>query len=136
MTVKGHCLCKATSWEYQGEVSWSGYCHCDDCRRNCSAPVVAWIGVPHENFSWTGEVPNTYESSKGVTRHFCQQCGSPMGFEAEHYPKDMHIYAASLEDPNLFKPSFHVNIESKLHWICIDDDLKKYEGTLLETPTD
>ena len=132
MTRRGLCLCGRTRWEYEGGVTWACYCHCDDCRRNCAAPVVAWLGVPVENFKWTGEAPKTLESSRGVHRHFCATCGSPMGFEADHYPGGMHLYAASLEDPADFEPTFHVNYQSKLPWLKMDDDLPKYEGTLLQ----
>ena len=131
MTTRGHCLCGRTSFEFVGKVRWACYCHCDDCRRNCAAPVVGWLGVPVENFRWTGELPKTYESSKGVRRHFCANCGSPMGFEADHYPGGMHLYAASLDDPADFEPTFHVNYESKLPWLRMEDDLPKYEGKLL-----
>ena len=136
VVTRGYCLCKETTWGYRGEVTWACYCHCDDCRRNCAAPVVAWIGVPLKNFSWTGVSPSTYESSKGVFRHFCGKCGSPMGFEADHYAGGMHLYAASLQDPGDFKPTFHVNYESKLPWLEMQDELKKYEGTLLHAPED
>ena len=57
-----------------------------------------------------------------------------MGFEADHYEGGMHLYAASLDDPTKFAPTFHVNIESKLPWLKIDDDLPKYEGTMVGTP--
>ena len=136
MTTKGHCLCGETSWEYEGTDTWSCYCHCDDCRRNCAAPVVAWLGVPLKNFKWQGRTPGTYETSDGVHRHFCGNCGSPVGFEADHYPGGMHLYAASLEKPEDFKPTFHVNYESKLPWLEMHDDLTKYNGTLLESPKD
>ena len=115
-------------------MTWACYCHCDDCRRNCAAPVVAWLGVPLKNFKWLGIAPKTYESSKGVWRHFCGNCGSPMGFEAEHYPGGMHLYAASLDDPQNFEPTFHVNYEDKLPWLKMQDELKKYLGTLLHAP--
>ncbi len=59
-----------------------------------------------------------------------------MGFEADHYPGGMHLYAATLEDPSDFEPTFHVNYESKLPWLQITDDLPKYEGTLLQAPDD
>ncbi len=59
-----------------------------------------------------------------------------MGFEADHYPGGMHLYATSLEDPYDFKPTFHVNYQSKLPWLQINDDLPKYEGTLLVSPED
>ena len=58
-----------------------------------------------------------------------------MGFEADHYPGGMHLYAASLEDPDDFQPTFHVNYESKLPWLQISDDLPKYKGTLLQAPS-
>ena len=136
MTTKGQCLCGKTRWMYQGAPAWACYCHCDDCRRNCAAPVVAWLGVSQANFKWLGEVPGNHESSPGVRRHFCATCGSPMGFEAGHYPGGMHLYAASLENPEDFKPEFHVNYGSKLPWLRMEDDLPKYDGTLLHSPED
>lgn len=134
MTTHGHCLCGKTRWQYEGDVTWACYCHCDDCRRNCAAPVVAWLGVPMKNFKWTGQTPKTIESSSGVFRHFCEDCGSPLGFEADHYPGGMHLYAASMEDPEKFKPTFHVNYQSKLPWLEMNDDLPKHQGTLLNNP--
>ncbi len=136
MATRGRCLCGSTSWAFTGDVNWACYCHCDDCRRNCAAPVVAWLGVPLRNFQWTGERPQTFESSQGVYRHYCKKCGSPVGFEADHYPGGMHLYAASLDDPNEFKPTFHVNYKSKLPWLSMDDGLPKYDSTLLNTPED
>ena len=117
-------------------MQWACYCHCDDCRRNCGAPVVAWLGVPMANFKWIGDMPKTYESSPGVQRHFCSECGSPMGFEAAHYPGGMHLYAASLDTPEIFQPTFHVNYQGKLPWLEMEDELVKYEGTLLNAPDD
>ncbi|MEM8820063.1 MAG: GFA family protein [Pseudomonadota bacterium] len=134
MTTRGHCLCKRTRWAFEGEPTWACFCHCDDCRRNCAAPVVGWLGVPIKRFRWCGDRPKTFESSKGVFRHFCATCGSPIGFEADHYPGGMHLYAASMERPETFKPTFHVNYQSKLPWLEMNDDLTKYDGTLLHTP--
>jgi len=134
MTTKGHCFCKETSFEFEGKTTWECYCHCDDCRRNCAAPVVGWLGLPLNNFRWTGKEPKTYKTEDGVSRHFCDNCGSPMGFEASHYPGGMHLYAASLEKPEDFNPKFHVNYSSKLPWLEMEDDLTKYDTTLLDTP--
>ena len=136
MPTRGHCLCKQTLWEFDGDISWACYCHCDDCRRNCSAPVVAWLGVPLHNFRWIGAPPKTRESSPGVFRHFCATCGAPMGFEASHYSGGMHLVAASLENPDRFTPTFHVNYQSKLPWLRMNDDLPKYDGTLLHAAGD
>jgi len=59
-----------------------------------------------------------------------------MGFEAAHYPGGMHLYAASLEHPEAFTPTFHVNTQSKLPWLELTDDLEGFESTLLHTPKD
>lgn len=136
MTTRGHCLCGQTRWEFEGEITWSCYCHCDDCRRNCAAPVVAWLGVPLKNFNWLGPDPSTYATPDGVRRHFCGKCGSPIAFEADHYPGGMHLYAASLDNPEDFKPTFHVNYGSKLPWLEMQDDLTRYPGTLYESAED
>ncbi|MCE2517955.1 MAG: GFA family protein [Alphaproteobacteria bacterium] len=134
--TKGHCLCKATTWSFEGKIGWACYCHCDDCRRNCGAPVVAWLGVPLAMFTWTGQAPKSFESSTGVTRYFCGTCGSPLAFEAEHYPGDMHLYAASLEDPSQYDPGFHVFYEKKLPWLSLADGLEKHPASLEEAPQD
>ena len=97
---------------------------------------MAWLGVPSKNFSWTGHQPKTYESSPGVRRHFCGDCGSPIGFEADHYTGGMHLYAASLEDPSDFSPTFHVNFGSKLDWLGLKDGHEKYESTLAHSDKD
>ena len=128
--TKGHCLCGATSWEYSGDQTWACYCHCDDCRRNCAAPVTAFIGVLLDSFKWTGNTPKIYRSSKGVQRHFCGTCGTPMAFQAEHYAGEIHLYAASLEHPQDFKPKFHVHCAEKLDWLQLSDDLPKYQDTV------
>ena len=134
MTTRGHCLCKQTSWEFEGDVDWSCYCHCDDCRRNCSAPVVAWFGVPSDRFRWTGAAPKTYASSPGVRRRFCGTCGTPMAFEADHYPGVMNLYTASLEHPETLAPQFHVYTQGALPWLSLSDDLDRHEGTLRNSP--
>ena len=136
MTTRGWCLCKTTRWEFDGAVSWACYCHCDDCRRQCAAPVTAWLGVPLQNFRWTGAAPKTVSSSEGVYRHFCAACGTPMALEAHHYAGGMHLYAASMEHPEDFSPAFHVNYQSKLPWLQMEDDLPKYEGRLVDTRDD
>ncbi len=37
-----------------------------------------------------------------------------MAFEAQHYKGEIHLYAASLDNPHDFEPKFHVHTEEKL----------------------
>lgn len=125
----GHCFCGAVTFAYTGPQTWACYCHCADCRRNCAAPVATFLGTPLDGFQWTGQTPKQYNSSKGVTRHFCDTCGTPMAFQADHYYGEIHLYAATLTDPTAFEPKFHVHYDSRLPWLHMEDDLRKYGGS-------
>jgi len=122
----GRCLCGSVQFEFDGVPAWAGHCHCESCRRNCSAPFTTFFGVRSDAARWTGAAPAVYESSPGVRRLFCGRCGSPMAFEADHYPGEIHFYAASLDDSSGFVPTSHVHHSEKVPWVHLADDLKRF----------
>ncbi len=126
---KGHCLCGVVRWQYSGKETWACYCHCKDCTRNCAAPVTAFIGVELKSFEWTNGEPRFYRSTAGVKRFFCENCGTPMAFQAEHYAGEIHLYAATLENPEEFKPEFHVHTDRQLSWLELTDELPRFDGS-------
>jgi hypothetical protein len=134
MTTTGRCHCGEVTWKYEGAESWSCFCHCEDCRRICSAPVTAYLGVRSSKVQWTGAKPAAYQSSPGVTRHFCATCGTPMGYEAMMFPGEVHLFAASMDDPDSAKPTFHVQYAERLPWLRIGDDLPKFERFATKDP--
>ncbi len=124
--TRGHCLCGDVQWESDGTQGWACYCHCDSCRRNCAAPVAAFLGVPDGHWRWTGTEPAVYVSTPGVRRYFCPRCGSPMAFAADRYPGEIHFYAASLEDPAAFRPESPAHHGANRRGLRSDDDLPRY----------
>ena len=48
----GHCLCRNVHYRFEGPRTWACFCHCEECRRNCAAPIVAYIEVPLDGFRW------------------------------------------------------------------------------------
>lgn len=128
MTItRGRCLCGSVTYEYSGPENWRGHCHCESCRRNTSSPFTTFFGVPNEAYRFTGEKPSVYESSPGVRRLFCGRCGSPMAYDSDRFPDEIHFYAATLEDSSDFKPGFHVHCAEQVPWVELADDLPKYE---------
>jgi hypothetical protein len=121
----GHCLCGAIGFRFSGSPLWSAYCHCESCRRNCSAPVTAFLSVPLAGFEWTGGEPAAYVSSPPVRRRFCAHCGTPMAYEHDDYPEEIHLYAASLTDPSDFAPERHDFAEERLPWFDVKDHLPR-----------
>ncbi|MBE9557547.1 MAG: GFA family protein [Proteobacteria bacterium] len=129
-TTKGRCLCGETTFEFSGPANWCGHCHCESCRRNCSAPFTTFVGVPRGAARFTGRVPAVYNSRLGVRRHFCANCGTPIAYDADHYPDEIHFYAASLEYPEDAVPQFHVHFAEKLPWIEAHDSLPRYPHSM------
>ena len=127
--LSGQCLCGKLQWKSPGPVLWGGFCHCGSCRRATSSPVTAFFGVPRNTLNLTGEV-GIHESSGGrVKRLFCAQCGSQMSYQADNWPDEAHLYAATLDDPAAFTPEAHYHYAERLPWLAIEDDLPKYAAS-------
>lgn len=90
--------------------------------------MTTYMGVPNDRHRWTGAEPAVYESSPGVRRYFCARCGSPMAFEGDRWPDEIHLFACSLTDPENFVPQAHVNFAEHLPWFDTADDLKRLPG--------
>lgn len=121
----GRCLCGSVSYQYRGAENWRAHCHCESCRRSTSSAFTTFFGVNCENFSWTGAAPRVYVSSPGVRRSFCGQCGSPMAYESERFPGEIHLYAACLEDSSGFRAQCHVHFAEHVPWSEPGDSLPK-----------
>ena len=126
-TLSGRCLCGAMRFSfYPDAVIWRGYCHCESCRRACSAPVVGWFGVHKDSWRWVGQTPKRFASSAWAERFFCPDCGSQVGYRSSKLPDEFHGLAASLDDPSDFAPGAHFFHSKALPWLHIADDLPRY----------
>ena len=123
--LTGHCSCGALTWQAHGSILWSAYCHCVDCRRAASSDYVSWLGVARSTLNWIGP-RQYYRSSDNVMRSFCKNCGSPASFETDVFPEETHLYAATLDEPQLYQPTAHLFWSERLPWIQITDNLPKY----------
>src|SRR5262245_35255560 len=127
MKIEGRCLCGSVVFQYQGAPNWTLHCHCESCRRATSSPMTTWISVPRSAFGFIKGSPRYFGSSPGVKRGFCQNCGSPLTYENERIPDEVHLYAASLSNPVDVAPSRHVFVSEQLPWFEVIDDLPRYE---------
>src|SRR6266850_2039623 len=98
-TTSGHCLCRAIAFSYEGAPNWTLHCHCESCRRATSSPMATWVSVPRNALRFTAGTPAYFASSPGVRRGFCARCGSPLTYENEDAPDEIHLLAGALSDP-------------------------------------
>lgn len=123
---EGRCLCGAVRYAVKGDPIWVAHCHCESCRRANSAAFATFAGFRRENFRLLAGEPGRYASSPGVWRSFCPRCGSPLTYEGERWPDEVHIHLPSLEDPLSLKPKAHVHVAEQLAWVHLADGLPRY----------
>lgn len=77
----GGCLCGAIRYEIEGPLPAPSACHCTQCRRQHGALGVYTL-APAERYKITGTRNLVwYDSSPGIKRGFCRNCGSKLFWE-------------------------------------------------------
>lgn len=125
-SLRGRCLCGDNRYEITGKPLWVAHCHCESCRRATSAAVATWIGLHKESFRHIKGEMRHFNSSPGVQRSFCPRCGSPLIYVGEKWPDEVHVLAATLDDPNQVQPRAHVNTAEEISWADLHDDLPRF----------
>ena len=125
--LEGGCMCGAIRYQVAGPHSYSGICHCDDCRRATGGAYVPWFGVGPDKFAVTQGITAIHESSPGTHRGFCSKCGTSLTFGGDGW-NDIAITIASLDDPNAITPQSNVFLGERLHWAKFNDDMRNYDG--------
>ena len=124
----GRCLCGAVRFTAEGEPLWVVHCHCHSCRRNTGSALATFVGFPRARVRYTQGTPATYASSPGVTRSFCAACGTPLSYESERAPGEIHLYVSTLDRPEDFPPQKHVFFAERIPWFDTADDLPRHPG--------
>jgi hypothetical protein len=125
--LEGGCLCGAIRYRIEGPRIDAGYCHCRLCQRSAGAPVLAWLTVPVEAFSYTQGQPEVYRSSAHSQREFCNRCGTQLAFRRQRDARTMDITLGSLDDPMAVAPEYHIWRMSRIDWFETRDELPRYE---------
>ena len=124
--AEGGCLCGAIRYRVSGVVTESGYCHCRACQRQSGAPVVAWFALAPEDFAYLAGKPAVFRASDHAGREFCSQCGTYLVFREDDPAQTISVNTATLDDPALSPPAFHIYCESRIGWFETQDALPRH----------
>ena len=109
----------------------TGHCHCADCRRHNGGPVVTLVIFAVDNVRFTVGERKISQSSLGVGRAFCDQCGTPLTIESEkHHPLNIEFHISTVNVPDAYVPSLHWYHSRGLAWFDVADDLPRYHGLI------
>jgi len=129
-------MCGAIRFETKGAPVNSNFCHCHSCRKHTSAPVVALVGFTADQVTFTKGQRKFYQSSPGVNRAFCGDCGTPLTWEGEGSSGDMlvEILTGAMDNPDDFPPENHYLHAERVSWFDTADHLPRYRAFDEEGP--
>lgn len=122
---EGGCLCGTVRIRAWGEPFGAPYCHCRDCRKSTSAPVSLLVGYAERQVESVSGDPKVYESSPGVRRAFCGDCGTSITYKDDRLPGEVYIHVGVFDDPASFEPTIHSWYSQRLEYLNILDDLPR-----------
>lgn len=106
------------------------FCHCTSCRRAVGAPLVPWGTFARDRFTITAGQLAEHHSSPGVTRGFCQHCGTSLTYRNEARAGEIDVALGTLDDPAVLKPQMHIWVQDKLPWMVIGDGLPQFDSAM------
>jgi hypothetical protein len=122
----GRCACGNVRYRLDGPIRDACYCHCESCRRYVGAAFVAWGTVDAASFEIRSGKLAEYQSSPGVSRGFCDTCGTSLTYRNDGRALEIDVTLVTLDDPNSVVPDAHVWVQDKLDYVIIDDDLAQH----------
>ena len=126
-TISGGCFCGQVRIDVDGPEKFACFCHCESCQRAAGAPVVAWATYSRDTFKVTKGEVHWHESSPGVTRGICRNCGTSLTYENDKRPDEIDLTANCLDDPTIPELKAHIWTEDAQPWMRFDDGLPVYE---------
>ena len=127
----GGCLCGALRYEVVGEPLYAGYCYCGDCRKASGSGFIPFMGFGAAAVRFTGAVkPFVSRAANGgdATRNACPICSSLVFGGVVGESDSFTIYAGSLDDPSLFRPSVAIFARSRPDWVAMPPGLAIFDA--------
>ena len=128
-SLEGRCFCKAIRYRCGPLLYPPTLCHCESCRRVAGAHAVGWLTVRRSDLHWLGTAPREFESSPGVHRAFCGQCGTPLTYRNTTRPQEIDVTICSLERPEGATPVDHIWMQDAPAWDRPRDGLPQHAAS-------
>jgi hypothetical protein len=131
----GGCACRAVRYELRSAPYDAGWCHCRICQLSSGAPAMVFASVPDGDMVFVegGGKVKSFRSSGFGHRIFCGECGTPLAMRVDHQPETVDFSVATLDEPDLLAPAFHIFWSSRIAWFDPGDDLPRHERSRRES---
>jgi hypothetical protein len=112
--LTGGCQCGAIRFRVEGELTDASVCHCRMCQKAFGAFFAPLVNTKGATLTWTRGQPKHFASSNFVKRGFCENCGTPLSYEA---PDGIALSIAAFDHPEKIPPTVQFGIEGKIPYV-------------------
>lgn len=107
-----------------------GLCYCCDCRKASGSGFIPFIGFRAEAIKFGGATlqfrSRAFRGGEAV-RNSCPKCGSLVFGGIVGVDTQYTIYAGTLDDPSLFKPTLAIFARDRPAWVPAPEGLAAFE---------
>jgi len=122
----GGCFCNAIRYTLtlsSPDDARTTLCHCHSCKKFTGGPFGATAKIPISSLQITQGKPKEYVSESGLTRKFCEQCGSGITERAQRAGEYTYLFVGTLDDPGVLPPKGEFFCKEREKW------MPRIEGT-------
>jgi hypothetical protein len=138
-TQTGGCLCGAIRYTIEAPIAGLRACHCMNCQKTSGAGGTVNAVVPTDKFRITKGETRKYDDSatrsgRILSRHFCENCGSPIYSHRNPNPGFVVVRAGTLDDKSALKIVGNIWTSTAASWSHIDPSAECHPENLPPPP--
>jgi hypothetical protein len=131
--IAGGCHCGWTRYSCDEPYVSAVHCHCGMCRKSSGAAFMTWVSLPRRAFRIDAGQPAVRETSSGVKRAFCRDCGAQLFMDYADSPT-IDVSAGTLDHPEAIEVRENIWTEARLLLAKgFDADLPSHAGASPES---
>jgi|EndMetStandDraft_4_1072995.scaffolds.fasta_scaffold175758_2 hypothetical protein len=120
----GGCQCGAVRFRLEGKPKDASICHCRMCQKAFGAFYAPLVSVGDAKLTWTRGRPKYFQSSNHVKRGFCDNCGTPLSYDA---PDGVGLAIGAFDEPQRLKPTVQFGVEAKIDYVDHLHELPRHD---------
>ena len=110
-THSGGCQCGHVRFRVDGALGDASVCHCRMCQKAFGGFYAPLVFVREGALTWTRGSPKRFQSSNFAARGFCENCGTPLTYEA---PDGVALAIGAFDHPETVAPGVQFGVEGRL----------------------
>jgi len=127
----GGCLCGAVRYTIDAPITGLRACHCRNCQKHTGAGGTVNAVVPSDKFRITRGSTRKYDdaatrSGRILSRHFCENCGSPIYSHRNPNPGFVVVRAGTLDDTAGLRITGNILTSTAAAWSHIDPSTERH----------